>query len=111
MTMREARIILPVLDNEGRSLAPVHEMLTVDLIEAFGGVTCVDCMGAWQDHNGNVHREAGVAYDVAMEPCTANDLRLVEIAIGAGRSARQLAMYVRLADGRVEIIDMAKVDA
>jgi hypothetical protein len=108
--MREALIILPVKDNNGRSIASAHSNLATRLIDAFGGLTTRAAQGAWVDH-GKLYREDVTEYVVAYEPTAFNDETLREIAIHAGHEAKQLAIYTRFASGDVEIIDTAPAHA
>ena len=51
MNYREARIILPVYDNQGRAftMRPAHAELQMLLSEHFGGFTKVRGFGGWKD--------------------------------------------------------------
>lgn len=104
--MREARIILPLSDNNGVSLREVHARLENTLCLHFGGATVMPMRGIWRDpETGWMYAEEGLAYDVAMEPSPANDATLIDVARRIGADAGQLAMFVRTADGTVNIID------
>lgn len=109
--MREARIILPVADNEGRGLEIIHGYLAKALCTTFGGATVTASNGMWCGPDGRVYDEPGKAYDVAMDATRENASKLRRIAIRCGRLAKQLAVYVRLPDGSVEIIDLSAVGA
>lgn len=103
--MREARIILPINDNNGNSLSFLHKSLAGELCRHFGGATATQSNGMWIADNGKLYDEPGIAYDIAMEPTRDNDAIMREIAVRFGRLAEQEAMYLRLADGQVDIIN------
>lgn len=100
--MREAKIILPLADVPVR----VHGRLRLSLTSAFGGVTETEGTGAWRDAMGKVQIEPVRVYTVAMEPTVANDIHLDEIALTAGKAAKQAAVYVTHASGEVVIFDL-----
>jgi hypothetical protein len=101
-TLREARIILPVQDNDGHPLAGIHAVLQSRLIEAFGGYTAIDCRGGWQSPNGTLHNDPGTAYDIACadDPSTEATLRALAHLLLIG--TLQEAIYLRLPSGAVE---------
>lgn len=109
--MREARIILPVLDNNGATLAHVHTGLKRSLCEAFGGYTALASQGGWLDSaTGRLYEEAGIAYDVAVNPIDAtHGRRLRAIAAHAAREASQVCVYLRLPNGDVEFVEPDKI--
>ena len=102
--MREALIILPNEDNHGRHIVAVHDRLQVALCNVFGGYTATQACGGWQSTDGARIEESVTCYMVAMEDSQANAAVLREIALDAGKEAKQEAMYVRYASGEVEII-------
>ena len=103
--MKEARIILPKADNNGQSLEFMHKSLATMLCKAFGGATATDSHGMWVSPEGKLYDEPGTAYDVAMEDTAENAATMREIAFRFGRLAKQEAMYLRYASGKVEIVD------
>lgn len=107
--MREALIILPNADNNGRAIGHAHTNLATRLIDAFGGLTTRQAQGSWLDHD-KLYQEAVTEYVVAYEPTDFNDGTLREIAIQAGREAKQMAVYTRFASGDVAIIDLQPAD-
>lgn len=110
--MREARIILPVLDNDGASLAHVHAGLKRALCEAFGGFTALPSHGGWIDQrDGKLYEEAGVAYDVAAQEGNATRVKLLTIAVHVARDAAQVCVYVRLPNGEVIFVEPDKIPA
>lgn len=104
--MREARIILPLYDNDGIDLQDVHKSLKTRLCAEFGGYTATPSMGGWIDNSGKLYEEPGIAYDVAVpDDSIAIIETLRDIAGLTGRKANQKAMYLRLPTGKVEILD------
>jgi len=104
--MREARIILPLYDNDGVDLQAVHRSLKTRLCAEFGGYTATPSMGGWIDNTGKLYEEPGIAYDVAVPEANIGTIEtLRDIAAIAGRKAMQKAMYLRLPTGKVEILD------
>lgn len=107
--MKEARIILPTVANGNvRSSANVHQLLAVDLAYRFGGYTAIKGSGGWLDREaGMLVTEEVTIYDVAV---ASHDARaaadLSDLALRAGRQLDQKAVYVRLPNGEVRIIDL-----
>jgi hypothetical protein len=101
---REARIILPVYDNDGVDLAAVHTDLKRHVCEAFGGYTATPSLGGWLSPTGKIHEEPGVAYDIACEDTAKARSELREIAFWLAVGARQECIYLRLPSGRVEFV-------
>lgn len=98
--MREATIILPVSPN----LNIHHAWLENELVDAFGGFTCVNSIGAWRDANtGRLFHEPGRTYAIAMEDCTDNRAKLDAIASDLRARTGELAIYRKHADGSVVI--------
>lgn len=103
--LREAAIHLPILDNDGESLDHVHKWLASTLVARFNGATVVEGNGLWM-HRGHLYEEPVKRYLVAFSNSDANRDLLRSIARAAGRRAKQLAMYVKMPYGDVEIIDI-----
>ena len=105
--MREALIICPRHDNEGNTLEGLRAMAVAALVTAFGGCTVQEAFGHWADATGRVVSEPVWQLVTACvhSDDTADTLRSVAEMIG--KLGRQWAVYVRLADGSVEIIDTA----
>lgn len=103
--MREARIILPKIDNNGHDLASAHAALARDICRAFGGVTASDTRGMWVGYDGTLYDEPGTAYDVAMDATEENAATLRDLAVRYGQLCGQEAVYVRYTCGTVEIVD------
>lgn len=104
--MREARIILPVLDNNGQSLVHAHDYLKRQLCLLFGGYTATASYGGWIDQKtGKLYEEQGTAYDIACEHTQENRAVLVGLAQMLIELAQQKAIYLRLPNGNVQIVE------
>ncbi len=101
----EARLILPNLDNNGDSLDVTHDVLAEYLIDAFGGFTSQAVQGGFKGEDGTVYREAGTAYDVALDDSADNQAYLRGIARWAAGAADQECVYLRQPSGAVEFIE------
>lgn len=109
--MREARIILPLADNDGRPVEAAHDYLKARVCRLFGGFTANPVMGGWMDNDGRLYEDRSIAYDVAMADTAENAKSVATIARIAGDMAKQLAVYTRLPDGSVDIIDLTNAAA
>jgi hypothetical protein len=103
--LREAKIILPLHDNDGRDRSVVHSQVTERLVTAFGGVTTQHCEGVWCDDNGDLYSDINIRYTVAVPPNT--DAKICEIALWAGKELDQNSVYVTLSSGEARIIKVA----
>jgi hypothetical protein len=101
-TLREALVILPDSKND----KPIHATLKRELCNVFGGYTATPCQGGWVNPQGELIEDYGTAYSVAMLDSEANRAVFKEIANTIGKLAKQQAMYVRYANGEVEIFDV-----
>jgi uncharacterized protein with ATP-grasp and redox domains len=104
---REAKIILPMLDNSGNSLESVHRKLEDELTLSFGGAT-VDfgLRGLWRNRFGEIKSEPVAIYLVAVNDDPDARTQLNEIAKRYGEQARQQVVYVRHANGEVQFHDL-----
>lgn len=93
---------LPTVDNNGASLAHLHEAFAGLLVDRFGGATISDGAGLWR-HNGKLYREPVKVYSVAIDREAQGAFR--DIAIEAGREAGQLAVFLTV-DGKPEIAEL-----
>lgn len=99
--MREARITLP--DHPYTSTGAAY--LRRVLLERFGGYTETHGNGAWEDRRtGKVIQEPVRVWDVALAPSPENEALLREAAATAGLLADQGCVYLRQADGEVELV-------
>lgn len=105
--MREARIILPVVDG---GLDVLNSCMT-ELAEAFGGFTLLTGVGGWIK-DGEVVEDDNAIFDIA---CDENKDwtfdRLLQIATKHANLLKQDAVYIRYPDGCVEIVDLTGVQA
>lgn len=108
--MREAKIILPHADNEGRELTSVHNALMRDLCLAFGGATITDGRGAWVD-GGKTYDELVRVFHVAAEATARNMSDLRRLARFHAVKAKQLAVYLVNFDGVAEILKLNEREA
>jgi hypothetical protein len=102
--MREARIILPFAENGGKDITFAHETLARELASTFGGFTAFNVQGGWVNGEGKLYLDAGRAYDVAMADTEENAAKLRGIARGIGKLTHQEAVYLRYANGEVDIL-------
>lgn len=103
--MREAMIIVPKADNDGRDMLDVQRVVATRLVKAFGGATIREAFGAWEGPDGQIVSEPVWEVIAACEPDYANEVTLRLIARYVGEAARQWAVYMRHASGEVEIMD------
>lgn len=110
--MREARIILPRMGNNGESLNHVHTGLRRALCEAFGGCTAIIVQGSWiNDDDKKLYQEEGIAYDIAADDDATVDDQFRAIAARVAWDAKQFVIYLRLPSGKVEFVKPALVPA
>lgn len=105
--MRIASFILPLLDNDGASLATVHDTVKADLIQAFGGFTASMVQGGWRDEDtGVIYSDESVRYEVAAD-WAANarlERRFENLCARFCREARQLAVFAVLPYGEAVLL-------
>lgn len=101
--MKEARLIVPVNKNDGTPMPEVHKEIQRRLVRAFGGYTRARGFGGWASGSHVVEEDIYI-YDVAAAPGRSReDLRRIgAFVMGA---ADQDAVYVRHADGVVDIME------
>lgn len=109
--MREGRIILPSLSNDGKDLDALHTQVADALVAAFGGFTATQGYGGW--HNkGETQYEDVVVYDVAAdESGTMTNVLLDSIVDHIFRNSDQHSVYVRYPDGNVKVHPRSTVAA
>ena len=98
--MREYSIVLPTHDNDGISLAELHNSLKRELIDQFDGYSATAQTGGWLNAEGELFEEPSIRYTVADD---LDEKLVLDIAHKYGILGNQQAMYVVL-DGTVEII-------
>lgn len=108
--LREARIVMPRAVPQGS--------LGSNLIASFGGYTRTDGSGFWRDpEDGAVVREPVYVYDIAVEVpiglsnAMKMDKLLKDIAMEAGRIAKQKTVYLRYPGGEVSILQVTPTEA
>lgn len=98
--MKEARIILPVVDGG----LDVHQRLMTAIAKAFGGYTVAIGVGGWISPEGESIEDDVVIFDIA---CDENEDwtfdKLFQIAVEHANLLSQDAVYIRYPDGFVEI--------
>jgi hypothetical protein len=102
-TMREYSIVLPTHDNDGISLATLHNSLKRELIDQFDGYSATAQTGGWLNAEGELFEEPSIRYTVCAQLWRDVFGLIKNIAKKYGILGNQQAMYVVL-DGTVEII-------
>lgn len=103
--LREARLIVPLFDNHGRSLISLLRNVEARLTSNFGGVTVLrQVFGAWQDPQGKLYQEPVYVFDVAAPDNITSSIALRGIAKFAATEGGQLAVYLRHPSGTVEFV-------
>jgi hypothetical protein len=97
--MKEARIILPY---DPDNVAP-HAQLRQELMNAYGGYTSFNGVGAWRSDKADII-EPIVVYDVAMADLSHDCIVLFGIAKRICAAAQQECVYVRAPDGYVHFV-------
>jgi hypothetical protein len=100
--LREARIIIPLRDNEGQ-LVNVGRVGS-RIKEMFGGYTMVAGIGV----DANYPAEPIAIFDIAMEVSGESRERFIDLALWAGHLARQNVVYIRHASGEAQFVDIPK---
>lgn len=102
-TLREARIIIPLQDNKGIELGGVHSRFQNTVVNVFGGFTQTFGNGGEKNRRGPANVIERVAiYDIAVDVDNPRTVHLLKaLARDAKASARQDAIYLRLATGEV----------
>lgn len=103
---REARIIAPILDNDGQPVTEALQSLERRLVQSFGGFTRMQHgTGGWAD-KGRVQVEGVIVYDVAVETTDrTHRTALHSIANLLRMEAKQQAVYLRYPSGEVELVE------
>ena len=99
--MQEAKIILPVLDNNGRDIMHLHADLRGDLRRRYGGLTAMRGEGMY------IHRIKGTMKEDVIIYTAAGEGSLRDLAIFYGKRAGQDSVYFVDFDGiaRIEACD------
>ncbi len=103
---REARIIVPRNDNDGRPLGAVIAAFESMCCRQFGGFTRAESFGVWFDNSAQrVIAESVFAYDIACDLSSDTAVKLRHLAVNLLRDARQSAIYLRYPNGVIEIVE------
>lgn len=102
--MNEAKLIVPMQDNDGEDILSVRDAAIAALIENFGGCTVTAATGYWSNE-GKVQREPVWELVVACEPDALSSAHLRTIAENVARDGRQHTVYLRHPDGAVEFVN------
>lgn len=112
--MNEGKIIIPATDKAG-NVAPARAALRatcINMAEGFGGYTVTDGQGGWIDNQGHLVEEdvkiVTVAYDDYSDPNA--DMFLLNSARQVAADLDQDCVYVKFADGIVELVEPWKYD-
>lgn len=104
---RETKLVLPSLDNQGRSLQPVHERLALELTRLFGGLTASESnVGFWLAPTGQLAVEPVNVYYFAADNDEATRFKVTEIAKRYGTQAGQHTVYLQHGNGEVQLIEL-----
>lgn len=105
MQRHEARIILPLRNNDGIMLNDLHMKVQEMLSKAFGGWTSTVGKGGWIDPvTKESQREDVVVYDVAVDQSFTTHVLLDTIAGIILTEGEQKTVYVRYPNGIVRLI-------
>jgi hypothetical protein len=105
MNMTEAKIILPVVDNEGHSLEYKVREAETRIFDLFGGFTRTQAGGAWCDPDtGESYFETVNVYVIAGKWDDVQVLALINLAATAAKEMNQSCIYVCV-KGEVYFVD------
>lgn len=92
--MREIKLTLPKLGNDGRELGAQHATVTRRLLAFFGGYTVTHGWGGWRSPTGAEFSEEVCVYTAAVEPSICDvDAHARTIAAEFKHTAKQEAVY------------------
>lgn len=103
--MREARIILPNVDNHGADLTDCHCALRATLVDTWGGCTALPAQGYWRNGQA-VIAEPVTVYIVAMGDSEADRAKLESVARFYGHMSGQACVYISHASGNVLLVEI-----
>lgn len=105
--IREASIILPLLDNRGTPRPHAHTRLVKRLLDTFGGFTSQEVTGQWV-YQGKTFTDLSIKYTVAAEWDHSKMSDFVEFATLAGADCLQISVYLCDHKGDVYYITSGK---
>jgi hypothetical protein len=104
ISLLESNIVLPLRDNEGKSLNEAHTWLKQTMLSNWSGYGAVEANGGWVSPSGQVMEDTNIVYTVAI-PCSKKERsKLVEIATKLKSIAKQEAIYLKECTGAVKLI-------
>ena len=109
MNMTEAKIILPVVDDEGHSLEYKVRGAETRILDLFGGFTRTQAEGAWCDPDtGESYFETVNVYVIAGKWDDVQVLALINLAATTAKEMNQVCVYVCV-KGEVYFVDPEQV--
>jgi len=104
--MQEAVFILPCRDQRGNPSDKFRKGFISELVAAYGGATVTDGDGYWNDASGKTIREPVkvITIAVANKPVKS---RLVQFAQNAAQALQTDAVYLRLPDNTVHLVNQS----
>lgn len=103
--MRDAAIILPLRNAQGRDLADLHAELQFDLTAIFGGYAAHPVTGAWRDEaTGFTYADDSMVYLVAADWTGKAPGKLERIGARIGARAGVGAVYIHHASGETVLV-------
>jgi hypothetical protein len=104
--LKECRIILPLTDNVGASLASEITWLARHLANKFGGSTRFTLAeGNWLDGDDVLIEDAVIVFDVAVPDTEATCKYLLALCKWLRRTTHQDCVYLRLPTGEVLLVE------
>lgn len=100
----EARIIIPVFDNDGVLCNGVAANLRSRLIDQFGGYTETEAFGGYWEGI-RLQSERVRVFDIACDGGVETYSTLIALASWLAREARQDCIYLRMTSGIVYLVD------
>lgn len=97
--MKLAKLILPLLGNDGRDLFDSHLQVQTILLETWGGYTSIEAIGGWRNGHGKLFKEHVVVYEIAMPQDDSPKLRKLAQIIAA--AAKQESVMIVTPGGDV----------
>lgn len=102
MSLREMKIILPMVDNQGASLSHIHNQLKRELCQTYGGYTSVASSGGWLNDDGDLIEDNSITYIVAAMALNEYETTgFIDTVRHYATLAKQDCIYAQLASGSV----------
>lgn len=104
--LREAKILIPSVTNDGRSTEAARIEVAKRLAQAFGGAHVYDVTGAWLDpKTGKWYNDLCRAFVTACDDTVNSANTLYSIACYACLASEQEAIYLKFPSGAVLFVD------